>query len=86
MAIEWSYGRAQVVLLASLDAKFREDAQLAGPQVRSVAVDDASAAEAREHGISPLEVRLTVAVGCGACSNPSLSHLTCSHEQNAAQC
>ena len=47
----------QVVLLASLDAKFRRDAQLAGPQVRSVATDDASAGVAREAGIQPLDVR-----------------------------
>ncbi len=45
------------MLLASLDAKFRRDAQLAGPQICSVALDDASADVARDHGIQPLEVR-----------------------------
>ena len=49
-----------MLLLASLDAKFRRAAQLAGPQLCSVATDDASAAEARQHDVPPVEVRLAV--------------------------
>ena len=84
MVIHWSITtaqRAQVVLLASLDAKFRQDAQLAGPQVCSVAVDDASAAEARRHDVPPLEVRSTAAIDprarCGSVLSADTPSASC---------
>jgi len=78
---------AKVVLLASLDAKFRQDAQLAGPQVCSVAADDASAAEARRHDVPPLEVLLTGAMDPRAASNAPchIPSASC-HAQLAAFC
>ena len=59
----------QVVLLASLDAKFRRDAQLAGPQICSVATDDALRDVARESGMPPFEASYCSEWLTAGCSN-----------------
>lgn len=47
----------QVVLLASLDAAFRRDAQLAGPGVCCLTADVQEALRCKEAGIPPLQAR-----------------------------
>ena len=52
-----------MTLLASTDAQFRRDAQLVGPQIRSLHTDAASASAAASAGIPELEVRAVPAPG-----------------------